>query len=573
MTGIKFRRNNKVNLLDAKAGEIVFALDTNEWGLGLVDGSVSWRSHEILFKNLYLQGLGVPESSLGDIGMYYFDLEFLIVYQKQEAGWQEIDYPISQTVYDATYLVKGSVPTYADQSTIIKKDGTVKAQAGYIPTDAQDALTKGAVESAFGVLQPDGSTQMVDGYMATGDGVLTLNDTPNYVPPTTEPTEFGMLWNDNGVLKITVPPIPFDTFNRFPHEPDWGLSSHLRNILVPVNGTVVHLTEADGTILHSFNPPTIVGTSSDNYGMSTAFNDTHIFISRNFVQDGVWKGLVYVYDAVTKNLLFTHLEPNLVLGEASTFGYGLCVLDNGNFVSVDPYPDQTLQVGIHTGIGFIMQPDGTLVNTIGPSLQRAGEDWTSFGVEQVQTNGSLILVHSNPDWYGNIAFLDVFDSTGTHLFMLESPTDMATWNGLIPNFGTDCAINDHFIIAADTNLWEYINGVDGADEWNGVVMIYDLAGNFVQRLYPPQDVVVSGWGWGVAAHGDYFAISQLYLDHDVDKQGVVHVYDSNADLVTTLATTDPLDTTYTGDIITMTDTLVAVKTGSASANKSVSIFS
>lgn len=219
MTGIKFRRNNKVNLLDAKAGEIVFAIDTNEWGLGLTNGSMSWRNHEILFKNLYLQGQGIPAPLLGDIGMYYFDLTNLIVYQKQEAGWLEIDYPISQTIYDTMYLAKDSAPDYANDSTIIKKDGTVKAQAGYVPTDPQDAMTKGEAEATFGVLQPDGSTQMIDGYVATGDHVMTLNDTnlpQNIILPTIEPTEGGILWNNNGVPTIT--PIPLQEVTPLPEQ-------------------------------------------------------------------------------------------------------------------------------------------------------------------------------------------------------------------------------------------------------------------------------------------------------------------------------------------------------------------
>jgi len=200
MSGILVRRNNSTNLTITEPGEILYAFDINKWGLGTSSGII-WRSHS-LEPNFFYKSNGVPPADFGILGEYYFDLGSNVIYQKNSSGWEEASFPISKGEIDAGFLRKNLVD-HSDLSEIIRDAGSVTARIDYEPHDGLDALTVAQADNHMQILRTDGSTPMADTYIQNGNGVAVLGG-KLYTPPITNPNVEGAIWNDNGVLKISI---------------------------------------------------------------------------------------------------------------------------------------------------------------------------------------------------------------------------------------------------------------------------------------------------------------------------------------------------------------------------------
>jgi len=273
MAEIKFRRNYKNKLLNVLQGEVVYAVDTNEWGLGLSDGSVVWRDHWIRFEPAYHQGEGQPDSDFGEVGFYYFDEVAKTVYQKYDGGWFPIRYPLSQGYFNQTFLRKGEILDYGDYSQVIKKDGSVKVRVGYAPNDPEDALTVEFVESQTPFLRTDGSTQMDTGYVGEGNGVVVKGQEILYKLPTEDPRIAGVLWNRNGVVRVSfgdVSVIRYYTTEEL-HFAEYDETFSIVNTeTVQSNGTYVEYT-GDWGLDYMFDAGSVTKIEVLNYGNRTSW--------------------------------------------------------------------------------------------------------------------------------------------------------------------------------------------------------------------------------------------------------------------------------------------------------------
>ena len=220
--GIKFRRTIKENFTIVQPAEIVYAIDTDEWGLGTSTGTV-WRTHILDFENIHLSGNGTPNVQLGKVGFLYVDKSNSEgIYIKDNNGWQFKKHPASKTFIDSTFLP--TTAGYDDTSKLFDILATqLEIDDNFVPTDPLDIISKKALVSELTVLKNDGSTQMVDGYIPDSNQkpvtLKNLKGEVNMVLPTTEPTEVGVLWNDNGVPKVLRGPMKVEMKVWSPNTP------------------------------------------------------------------------------------------------------------------------------------------------------------------------------------------------------------------------------------------------------------------------------------------------------------------------------------------------------------------
>jgi len=201
MNGILFKRNLK-RLLTAQAGEIVFAIDTNEWGLG-TGNEIIWRKHELLPNYVYKDDED-PKPDFGKDSEFFMNLSSGKLFKKYSFGWKEFELPIPKEFIDQQYLRVGVVPEPQNTSMIIRNDGSVKTAETYTPYNDKDVVTSGFVEKEIGdFYKTDGSKKLPHDLVSNGKQLAVYKSGMKIALSTENPYEDGVIWNDNGTLRVS----------------------------------------------------------------------------------------------------------------------------------------------------------------------------------------------------------------------------------------------------------------------------------------------------------------------------------------------------------------------------------
>lgn len=215
--GIILRKNLKSNFVgkySVQEGEIIFASDTNELGIGHNE-TIVWQSWELTASVLSLfYGDGLPPDSLGLDGDKYIQKKDnsgtieIIEFRKFDGSWELTekgveDYVWADTNLEPKFHTKNNFP-------YVGKYGYNMGN-GYSPVNDLDVVNKeylDGVQGVNGVIKLDGTNQMDEGYSPNQDyDVLTqeymLSGLVDVILPTIEPSIGGVLWNDNGVMRIS----------------------------------------------------------------------------------------------------------------------------------------------------------------------------------------------------------------------------------------------------------------------------------------------------------------------------------------------------------------------------------
>ena len=152
--GIKFRRNKKENLLNAYEGEIVFATDTNQWGLGLTDGTLQWRNHVWDFSDNF----SIGDNPYGTVnGSKHFTTSGNLI-RKVAGGWETERFPMKRSDVEDALIIKGSIPDLTSKNSIIHKNYSVKIPSWTDKQSPNTVISKLEVDTALKFMENDGST-------------------------------------------------------------------------------------------------------------------------------------------------------------------------------------------------------------------------------------------------------------------------------------------------------------------------------------------------------------------------------------------------------------------------------
>lgn len=530
--GIKFRRNNKVNLMNAQEGEVVYAIDTDEWGLGIGNDTVIWRNHEIgSFTNNHHKGDGIPGLEIGVYGDYYVDTLNGEVYQKGDT-WEPIVFPQDETTIPDIYIPVGTIPGFDDMTTIILDDGTKKLPNGYVAVDDNHPIDALTVNTALDVLVNDGSTQMVDGYVAdTSDKVLTKLDFESeqeFKPVTTVP-EIGQLWNYDG-----IPSIWNGLYGTYIGEneissPDsrnyFGLHTRSNSSVIVTMAETENrgfIYQFDGTLVKEF---TLVAQDGAAYGGSgsvttrrIAVSETHIIIgSPGYDAPKTCSGRADIYD-MTGTLVTTIINPNGAGSYNNFFGHAVAI--HGDRVAIG---SQEGFEGTQDGGYFVFSLDGTLIGGLSTNDIDGGAyaEWLGFfltmnstrTISTTRSSGKVIIADNNGNYISSItrpvgassAFGRGLNCTDTHIFigdqgvakvyiynlsgtLLFETTRPAGFAGEHGGWIEVDEVAEMLIVSAK-NGDMFIN-----PEGPVGVCVYDFLGNFVQGYNIP-NADYYAWGW------------------------------------------------------------------------------
>lgn len=531
MTGIKFRRNEKANLLNIASGEIVYAMDTNEWGLGLPNATVVWRKHEILFPNLFLRGEGTPDINLGSAGMYYFDLTNFIVYRKG-GFWEELDYPISQTVIDANYLAKGSVPNYDDFSNIIKKDGSVKLPNGYVSTDGLGVVSKDEVLGKLGVLKSDGSNSMRDGYVASGDFPLTMGSRVSYVPPKVKPEDGGILWNDKGIPKLSI---SFNFYKKLYGRYDdpngvwgswFGYNVKIHNGIIAVvdpdiwsdlptpHYSEICLYNLAGDKLQTIYRLWDSGDRQDSLGeYSLVLNSTRVGGGHNYGD-----GQFFLWD-LSGNMIKVIVQPQSFTGD----GFGDLAGMNSNNLFIGGYKYNGPSQGV-----YVYDLQGNYISKI-----VSNEAALTFG-GMIYANDDYLMISTNTT-------VEVFDaSTFAYIRTLTSASATIGFGFAMFQRGNYFYIGDH----------KYDNKTGESNKYNtGKAYVFDLNGNVVNTMYGDTTKRQTLFSYSLTADDEYLVIGDLDYSTSPGSygQGAIFIYELDGTFIKVVQPTDTVMDEDTAD--------------------------
>ena len=219
-SGVKFRGNTKQVLISAVIGigEVVYAFDTDEWGLGLPDGSVKWRTHGLpeLEINL-IRGEGYPTTNLGTDGQFYYSINLGKFYSKVGGNWNELIYPMSESVILSTYLPNSpEVEDYGDFFMIptqhnpdLSPSYSILHSLKFGDITPRQVVVRMETDYHLMPLSPEGKNVLNKTKIENGNSIVTQHGKiRHFNPPTTEPSEVGIIWNRNGKLEISSEPAP-----------------------------------------------------------------------------------------------------------------------------------------------------------------------------------------------------------------------------------------------------------------------------------------------------------------------------------------------------------------------------
>lgn len=499
--GIKFRRNNKVNLMNAQEGEVVYAIDTDEWGLG-IDGDILWREHlPLAFTNHSLSGTSAPDNSEGEIGDYFLDTLNEVIYQRQQSGWEEIVYAYDNTLISG-YIESGTIPGFDDTSTILLSDGSVLLPDGWEPTDPKEPIDKWAVDLAGSNLpmRTDGSTQMGGDYAPTvADGVITLGSmmaTETSFKPVTSVPAIGALWNDNGIPKVgklinrvweshkflASDGAASDRFGDSIAMNSTKIAIGATSVLDPRNGNpnsgAVYVYNHDGS--GETKILTRDGDWSFYFGKAVAMNETNIFV--------VDQNEIYTYglDGTGE----THF------GSANTniFSLGFAINSSKMVVSSE-------STASNRGSAFLFNYNGS------GEIELIGSDSVAgdlFGTGVDITDSKVAIGAPSANTTGKVY---LYDTNGANEIIISPPDNV----GNSINFGWDVALStDKVYVGAPME--------SSSASQRGAVYIFDLNGNFLNKV-APEAVSQSRLGHRIVVSDNYFVSSAYSVETQYD-----HIY-------------------------------------------------
>ena len=306
--------------------------------------------------------------------------------------------------------------------------------------------------------------------------VGTTNVTPEIlIPEYTDATYFRRLEN----------PTPFGTSNG----DNFGIQVSTYGDYIAVSATgeensagkVYVFSNTTGSLLYTIdNPSTYNGTAGDFFGNSISINNDYLVIGcyRDLVSA---KGVVYIHDTATGNLLHTIADPNAV-STVNDDNFGYIVSLSGNSVAVtalqERYFDNTLY---QAGVVYIIDcVSGNVTNTIhNPNAYDIPNDGFGTGMSfygDILLAGAPYEDDSSVSTTGKAYIIQA--STGTVLYTLDNPNI----NGSAANdyFGKLVAVNDTYamVSAPGEDSGAYVNA--------GVIYVYDVnTGELLHSLTNP----------------------------------------------------------------------------------------
>jgi hypothetical protein len=212
MSGIKFKGNYKGSLGGLKEGEIVFATDTEEWGLCVQEANsatetpeiIKWRKHERIdtIQNIF-SGEGIPNITAQN-GQWYFDTEGKNLYVRESGEWSGRGFPLKRSDWSRFLLL--TEPN--DYSNVLKTDEYKAIQSGVFPITNQTVISYLEAKNEFEILDDLATSKMQDNPVTNPHQVIFVGaEVHKQVKPDTETIGDGEIYfeTSTGKIKITSP--------------------------------------------------------------------------------------------------------------------------------------------------------------------------------------------------------------------------------------------------------------------------------------------------------------------------------------------------------------------------------
>ena len=204
--GIRFKGNIKTELKNLEEGELVYAIDTNEWGLctrendfqNSIEEIILWRTHERYNQERNIsRGDTTPPNSVGSFGHYFINTSESKIYQYTNAGWEEVPMALPQTDFDYLEII-----TPIDYSDTLKKDGSVLF-TDHSEVDPLRVVTVSDVNHQMQHLKKD-NTNVMDDNLVSEDGQVIFRKATVDLSVSTTYTEEGELYWDSATQQLKV---------------------------------------------------------------------------------------------------------------------------------------------------------------------------------------------------------------------------------------------------------------------------------------------------------------------------------------------------------------------------------
>lgn len=240
-------------------------------------------------------------------------------------------------------------------------------------------------------------------------------------------------------------------------------------------------------------------------------------------------GVVYIYDANTRNLQITITNPN-AFSTAQNDRFGSACVINGNQLYVSA-PEEDYSGGSGAGKVYLYETvtgdwtDATLVHTFSNPNAFSTQQSDNFGYSLAVSDSYIIISavqEKTPDsgvWYSGAVY--IYDRVTRAL--LHSILNPDFTGNIHTYFGYSVAINDTYAIVSNPRF-------DDASEDTGRVYIYDIvSGTVVQTLENPNSYSTPiGDQYGYTVHitpSNIFVSSPLEDRSNEPQAGVVYMYD------------------------------------------------
>ena len=287
-----------------------------------------------------------------------------------------------------------------------------------------------------------------------------------------------------------------------------------------------------GSLLHTFNDPAIAASS--NFGHALDIDGDNVLIASTRDDSlGTDVGRVYLFDAVSGNLLHTFDDPTVTASDE--FGWSVAI--EGNHVIVGAHFDDTHG----TNVGQVHLFDavtGNLVRTFDdPSV--SGEDKFGWSVD---IEDDWLLVGSSEDndegATGRDSEAYLFDiNTGTHLRTFIDPTHTTS-----DGFGEKVVLSGNHVFVSD-------HGDDTGGDGVGQIHQFDAStGNLVRTYDNPNPDASDYFGGQIAVEGNYVIVGSTMDDLPATTNaGQAYLFDiATGDLLQTLSDPTPTEAGYFG---------------------------
>jgi hypothetical protein len=156
---------------------------------------------------------------------------------------------------------------------------------------------------------------------------------------------------------------------------------------------------SSGVLLNTFENPNAYGTpEEDRFGLNFAISNTHCVITAFDENDGIKKGVVYVYRLSDYSLISTIINPNIRMNDGlnDDFARSIAITDSYIYVGA-PYESNQDNTVTNKGLIYVFSLDGALVGTLNNPL-KTGTSNTLFALEQIiiRDNKLITTMQSPP---------------------------------------------------------------------------------------------------------------------------------------------------------------------------------